>query len=136
MKKFIIILLFLCLIISTLNHFKKRYVLYPPFNLPGKQMAITFPPFGVFIESDYKYENIRSPCSILAHENVHWIQYERMGLFNYYYNYLKTYFKKGRVNNWMEEEARRPCKLKAIEYSKYNLNYNLCCFNLQSTQHD
>ena len=107
-KKYVFTILFLTIIV-ILNLFKTPHVYYLAFKIPGKQMAITFPPFGIFIESEYQNENTNNNCSILNHEMVHWEQYKRMGLFSFHYNYLKLYFKYGRINNWMEEEARKIC---------------------------
>ena len=100
-------------IILILNIIKHPFVYYLPFDIPGKQMASTFPPFGIFIESKYQNENSNEPCSIQKHEMVHWEQYKKMGLISFHYNYLKCYLNSGRINNWMEEEAREPCKLKS-----------------------
>jgi len=103
-------LLFIALIfIICLNFFKYPFICYLPLNIPGKQMAITIPPFGIFIESKYKNEDFNNPCSILKHEMVHWEQYKRMGLFSFHYNYLRSYFNSGRIKNWMEKDARIPC---------------------------
>jgi hypothetical protein len=111
-KRYLISFVF-ALIVLILNYIKYPFVYYLPFNIPGKQMAMTIPPFGIFIESKYQYENSNDPCSILKHEMVHWEQYKRMGLFSFHYNYLKCYLNFGRINNWMEEEAREPCKQNA-----------------------
>ena len=115
MKKKIktISLISMVLILTLLNIFKIEFVYYLPFNIPGSQMAITLPPFGIFIESTYKKEE-KNPCSVYQHEKIHWIQYQRMGLFKFYYTYLNLYLKSGRIYNWMEEEARMPCKTKKI----------------------
>jgi len=51
------------------------YVWYLPFDIPGKQMAATLPPLGVFIELKYKNEKIDDKCSILTHEMIYWEQY-------------------------------------------------------------
>ena len=32
----------------------KEYVAYLPFDIPGKQLSATIPPFGIFIEERYK----------------------------------------------------------------------------------
>ena len=101
------------IIILILNLIKHPFVYYLPFNIPGDLKASTIPPFGIFIESKYQNENSNEPCSLIKHEMVHWEQYKRMGLISFYYNYLKCYINSGRVNNWMEEEAREPCKLKS-----------------------
>jgi hypothetical protein len=113
LKKHLMISLLALLIIFLLNLAKKPFIFYLPFNIPGKQMACTIPPFGIFIESKYKNENKKDPCSILKHEKIHWDQYKRMGLFSFHYNYLKCYFNSGRIYNWMENEARLPCKEKS-----------------------
>jgi len=99
--------------ILILDVIKHPFVYYLPFDLPGKQMASTIPPFGIFIESKYQNENSNEPCSLIKHEMVHWEQYKKMGLISFHYNYLKCYINSGRVNNWMEEEARKPCNLKS-----------------------
>ena len=82
---------------------------YLPFEIPGTQVAATLPPFGIFIEDEFENEG-NGPGSILRHEIIHWQQYKRMGLIKFHYNYLTLYIKYGRVNNWMESEARRLSK--------------------------
>jgi hypothetical protein len=100
---------FVLLILITLTILNEIRIFYIPINIPGRQMAITIPPLGIFIEDQFKNEpNI--PCSILNHEKVHWEQFRKMGLVSFYFNYFKSYFKSGRIINWMEEEARNPCK--------------------------
>lgn len=112
-KRFLIPFTFV-LIISIFNFFKHPSVFYLPFNLPGKQRAATIPPLGIFIESQYQNENHSAPCSLINHEMIHWEQYKRMGLFTFYYKYLTLYIQFGRINNWMEEEARKPCNQKQL----------------------
>jgi hypothetical protein len=103
MKKLVIILV---VFIFLLNLNKSERVFYLPFDIPGKQMAATIPPFGIFIEGKYKTEKDK-PGSILRHEKIHWNnQYKKMGLLKFYYCYLSEYIKHGRINNWMEDEAR------------------------------
>jgi len=112
-KKTIFFILSITIII-LLNIFDNERVYYLPFNIPGEQMAITIPPFGMFVEPKYKNEK-NKPCSVLNHERVHWKQYKRMGLFSFYFNYFKIYLKSGRIHNWMEDEARLPCKTGKID---------------------
>lgn len=107
-------LLFVLLVLLVLNFFDKERVFYLPFNIPGNLKASTIPPLGIFIESQYKNEKINYR-SVLTHERVHWKQYKRMGLFSFYFNYFKIYLKSGRINNWMEEEARMPLKTGKME---------------------
>ena len=95
----------LILLVLILNTNKEERVFYLPFDIPGTQMAATIPPFGIFIEEEYRYEG-DIPGSILRHEKVHWSQYQRMGLNRFYYSYTSEYLKHGRIHNWMEEEAR------------------------------
>jgi len=70
---------------------KKDHVYYLPFNIPGNQMAITIPPFGMFIEGHLKGND-----ELVRHEQVHWSQYERMGFFTFYATYFKEYFTYGK----------------------------------------
>jgi len=104
MKKYFLILP--CILILYLI-IKKDKIYYIPFNIPGKQMASTIPPFGIFIESKYKTDK-----SILRHEMVHWSQYQRMGFFGFYTTYIKEYIKYGnRFDGPMEVEARKLSKI-------------------------
>lgn len=73
--------------------------------LPGKIMAMTIPPFGIFIEKKYESEGNQSG-SILAHERIHWLQYQELGLWKFYVNYFAGYIKYGRFNAPMEIDAR------------------------------
>ncbi len=86
---------------------KKDKLYYIPFDIPGKQMAATIPPFGIFIESKY-----RSNEEMLRHELVHWAQYKRMGVYGFYSTYLSEYKKYGRFDGPMEVEARKLSKIK------------------------
>jgi hypothetical protein len=95
--------------ILILNINKKERIYYLPVDILGTQMAATIPPLGIFIEDEYENEGDVSG-SILRHEKVHWEQYQRMGLIKFYYSYTSEYLKHGRINNWMEEEARRLSK--------------------------
>ncbi len=109
-NKYLWFILTFILIIASLNVIKHPFAFYLPVNIPGKQMAATIPPFGIFIENDFKNEVQDDSCSIYTHEMVHWRQYKRLGLWGYYYQYLKEYLYKDRVNHWMEKEARKPCQ--------------------------
>lgn len=73
--------------------------------LPGSIMAITIPPFGIFIEEKYALEG-SEPGTILAHEKIHWLQYQERGLFKFYLEYLSGWIKLGRFYNDLEKEAR------------------------------
>lgn len=101
MKKLTLIILIPILILST----KKNKIYYIPFDIPGSQMAATIPPLGTFIENNYE-----GNISILKHEKIHWIQYEKMGFFGFYSTYLSEYIKFGRIYGPMEVEARKLSK--------------------------
>lgn len=101
-----IILLFLALIILRFIIDKDK-LYYLSIDIPGSQMAITAPPFGIFIEKKYKKDK-----SLLNHELVHWDQYKRMGFFKFYSTYFSEYLQYGRKYGPMEIEARKLSKLK------------------------
>lgn len=104
MKKFI---LSLVIVVSILFFTRKKEIYYIPFDIPGKQMATTLPPFGIFIESDFKNNK-----ELLGHEMVHLDQYNKMGFFGYYSTYIKEFVEYGRINGPMEVEARKLNKFK------------------------
>jgi hypothetical protein len=104
MKK---LLFFLVVVLLFLITIKKNIIYYTPIDIPGTQMAATIPPFGIFIEKQYKKNK-----SLLNHEMVHWDQYNRMGFFGFYSTYLSEYLKYGRKYGPMEKEARKLSKLK------------------------
>jgi len=107
LKSFVVLLGCLILMIMFLNIIKTQSIFYIPFDINGKQMAITIPPFGSFIEEKYRQDK-----GILCHEKAHWTQYERMGLFSFYSTYLKEYKEyHGRFNGPMEVEARKLTKV-------------------------
>ena len=99
----------LILLATIFNLTKTEKVVYLPFDIPGTQMAATIPPFGIFIEDIFEDEGA-GPGSVLWHEKVHWKQYQRMDFIKFYYTYLTLYAKHGRINNWMEAEARQLSK--------------------------
>lgn len=98
-------------LVIGLNFLKKEMVFYTPFKIPTSLMAMTIPPFGIFIENKYKNEGNGSR-SILQHEKKHWAQYKRMGLIKFYFQYAKEFVKYGRYNAPMEKEARGQIKIK------------------------
>ncbi len=73
------------------------YVLWtvPPYR------AMTIPPFGMFIMKDHKNNK-----KILNHEIVHWKQYQKMGLFRFYFQYFKEFIIFGYDKMPMELNAR------------------------------
>jgi hypothetical protein len=75
-------------------------------SLPGSIMAMTLPPFGIFIEERYIDEG-DAKGSILAHERIHWLQYQERGLFGFYNDYINGWLRHGRLYNEMEEDARK-----------------------------
>jgi hypothetical protein len=108
-KKIVFIFCFI-FSVCVLNFFKHQFIFYLPFDIPGTQMAATIPPLGTFMESHLKTENLEYKCSVFKHENVHWMQYKRMGLIKFYACYLYGFILSGRKFNAMEIEARKPCR--------------------------
>ena len=105
-KSSLILLVLIPFVIFCLNLSKKERVYYIPFDIPGPQMAITIPPFGIFIE-----KKLKNNKSVLRHEEVHWNhQYCKMGLFGFYSQYFSEYSKYGRKYGPMEVEARKLSK--------------------------
>jgi hypothetical protein len=87
------------IVLSEIN--KKPNVFYVKWVIPPFR-AMTIPPFGIFIKECYKGDN-----QILIHDMIHWKQYERMGLFLYYFRYLFQIILIGYETMPMEMEARR-----------------------------
>lgn len=84
-------------------------------SLPGNFNAITAPPFGIFIRADQVTNAV-----LLRHELVHWDQYQRLGLLDYYVTYLGQYIGVGYDSMALEQEARQ-------EESPYcQSNYTSC----------
>ena len=70
-----------------------------PFGLPLR--AMTVPPTGIFVKKGFE-NNIR----LMKHEQCHWEQYLRMGLRQFYKQYIAELKKYGYKNMPMEREAR------------------------------
>lgn len=90
-----------CPVITVRHTLKKqpkiRYVKWvlPPFR------AMTIPPFGIFIKKQFEGDK-----QILAHDLIHWKQYERMGFIMYYIRYFFQIVFIGYDTMPMEMEAR------------------------------
>lgn len=63
--------------------------------------AITLPPRGIYVLPERMGE-----LGLIAHETVHWEQYERMGMVKFYSAYLRHTLANGYKGNPMEQEAR------------------------------
>lgn len=61
----------------------------------------TIPPIGIFLRDGHENDP-----RLLAHEKVHWAQYEQMGLIRFYLTYWYYLIRYGYTNNPMEVEAR------------------------------
>jgi hypothetical protein len=80
---------------------KQPKIFYPKYVVPPFR-AMTIPPFGIFVKHEFKNDN-----QILAHDLVHWQQYERMGIVMYYFRYLIQLLLIGYDTMPMEMEARK-----------------------------
>ncbi len=68
--------------------------------LPGDRMAVTMPPFGIYVEPEYKNTD-----AIIKHEKCHWQQYQDKGLFNFYRDYFRMKANYDYKDNPMEQEC-------------------------------
>jgi len=64
LKKRYLVLVMCVIWIAILNIFKHPFVFYTPFDILGHQMAITIPPFGMFMESQFETADANNPCVI------------------------------------------------------------------------
>jgi len=64
-------------------------------------IGITLPPFGIFINADYK-DNAR----LIRHETCHWRQAQDLGAMMFYLKYLWFSIRYGYYDNPMEVAAR------------------------------
>lgn len=83
--------------------------------LPLRLRGACLPPVGIFINTKYKGDH-RYMDALLAHDLIHWRQYERMGLFMYAFRYVAQIILIGYDTMPMEMEARQFEK----EYIKWN----------------
>lgn len=59
------------------------------------------PPFGIYILPERMADN-----GLIRHEQIHWAQYQRMGVLKYYLTYVWQVLRYGYWNSPMEREAR------------------------------
>lgn len=63
--------------------------------------GVALAPWGIYILPERMYSD-----ALIRHEQVHWQQYQRMGLLKYYGTYLYQVIRYGYRNAPMEREAR------------------------------
>jgi hypothetical protein len=63
--------------------------------------GVALAPFGIYILAEHMYSD-----KLIAHEQVHWQQWQRMGTLRYYATYLYQVLRHGYYNSPMEKEAR------------------------------
>lgn len=86
------------------NAAQRRRKLAPIFirkSLAKNYNARTIPPFGIYIK-----ESEKDNAALLEHEMVHWRQYQKMGLFNFYSTYWRQLKEHGYDQMPMEQDAR------------------------------
>ena len=64
--------------------------------------GVTLPPLGIFILAERINED-----ALVRHEQVHWAQYQRMGIVRFYATYIYQVLRYGYHNAPMEVEARQ-----------------------------
>lgn len=63
--------------------------------------GVALAPFGIYILPEHL-----TSAALIKHEQVHWMQYMRMGLVKYYATYLYQIIRYGYRDAPMEREAR------------------------------
>ena len=63
--------------------------------------GVALAPWGIYILPEHMYSD-----RLIAHEQVHWQQWQRMGTVKYYATYLWQVIRYGYRNAPMEREAR------------------------------
>lgn len=63
--------------------------------------AVSLPPFGIYVRPERMNDE-----ALLRHEQVHWVQWQRMGTLRFYVTYLWQLWLHGYDNHPMEHEAR------------------------------
>lgn len=84
-------------------------------NISGGFNAKTVPPIGIFISKSQMHNS-----NLIAHEKVHWKQYQELGLLGFYSKYLTEFVQYGYDNMPMEKQARE------IESDYCKVNYTEC----------
>jgi len=64
--------------------------------------AITLPPLGIFVRSQYAEDSW-----LIAHELHHWKQARRLGVLRFYWRIVCEYLKYGHKNSPLEKEANK-----------------------------
>ena len=111
MKKTAIILSIIIIILAIYSYVQRKNknpkVFYFNGDPNARFTAITIPPFGIIINKTAASSPGNTIHTNLVHENVHWKQFQNIGLPKFYYNYLKYYIESdGKYqNNPMEQEA-------------------------------
>lgn len=103
------------IIFNIIQRARKSIPVFFKKSLFKKYNARTIPPFGIYIK-----ESEKDNKELVDHEKVHWKQYQKNGLINYYKNYLKQLKKYGYDKMPMEQAARK----NETEYCKQN--YTKC----------
>jgi hypothetical protein len=104
MKKSIKIAISITLGLAVLNYLQRKNdnpkILYLN-KLPYNHNAFSVPGVGIFIKKSHRNNKM-----LLAHELVHWKQYQREGFINFITNYRSQHKKVGYDLNPYEIEAR------------------------------
>lgn len=90
--------------VAIYNEVQKRRDVPPVYirkSLNGNYNAQTIPPFGIFVREDQMHND-----ALLAHELVHWRQYQQRGLIRFCFDYAKELETYGYDKMPMEQEAR------------------------------
>ncbi len=105
---FLYIIIFIVLIIICVVWFfhRKNFNIQPPITkvswLPYPRRGMCIPPFGIFTRNTF----FNGQQWFIDHEQMHWKQYQELGLWKFYIKYYLLFLRYGYFDHPMEREAR------------------------------
>lgn len=85
--------------------------------------GITIPPFGIIV-NDYFFNGRKDGArrTTIAHETIHWKQFQKLGLLKFYGNYFFGFAKSGYSKNAMEQEAFLKVRKIVVNKKDYDMS--------------
>jgi hypothetical protein len=101
--------------LNSIRRYSKRIPIKVVDHLPHGYNAMTIPPWGIYIVKSQANNK-----ELIKHELIHWMQYQKLGLFGYYSRYFSELKCYGYDGMPMEIEAR------ACECDACKTDYTQC----------
>ena len=101
----------LAIIYNAYQRRRKDIPIFTRKSLVKDYNARTIPPFGIYVK-----ESEKDNQALIEHEKVHWKQYQKKGLINFYSQYANELKQYGYDKMPMEKDARK----NETEYCKEN----------------